>query len=365
MVLNINAYDFFNTSFSMKILFYSTKPFEIPYLKSANTENITLDFINEPLSINNVSKAKGYDAISIFVSDDGSAPVLKALVNTGVKYIAIRAVGTENVDLKIAKELGIDVANVPSYSPFAIAEHAVALMFGLNRKLIVADKQVHEHNFTTDNLIGFDFKGKTVGVIGTGKIGSTLVKIMHGFGCKLLGNDLHPNKVLSELYGLEYVSLDELCKKSDIISLHTCLSTSTQYLINIEAINKMKRGVMLINTSRGGCIQTLAVIKALESGHIGYFGTDVVEDEKGIFFFDYTGKELKNDLLKKLLTFPNVLVTPHQAFATKEALTNIATTTFESIDCWKKGYQSPYTLTTSKKSTNIVATNEETNLTHA
>ena len=170
----------------MKILFYSTKPFELPYLNAANTTNETLEFISEPLSTNNVDKAKGCDAICIFVSDDGSAPVLEALAHNGVKHISIRAVGSENVDLKKATELGIDVTNVPSYSPFAIAEHAVALMLSLNRKIVVADKQVHEQNFTTDNLIGFDFKGKTVGVIGTGKIGSKLVKIMHGFGCIIL-----------------------------------------------------------------------------------------------------------------------------------------------------------------------------------
>jgi D-lactate dehydrogenase len=349
----------------MKILFYSTKPYELPFLNAANTANETLKFISEPLSINNVSQAKSYDAICIFVSDDCSAPVLEALVRNGVKHIAIRAVGFENVDLKRANELGIDVTNVPSYSPFAIAEHAVALMLSLNRKIVVANKQVHEQNFTTDNLIGFDFKGKTVGVIGTGKIGSTLVKIMHGFGCKLLGTDLYPNKILTELYGLEYVSVEELCRKADIISLHTCLSPSTKYLINEEIINTMKKGVMLINTSRGGCIQTSAVIKALESGQIGYFGTDVVEDEKGIFFFDYTGKELKNEHLKKLLTFSNVLVTPHQAFATFEALTNIATTTFETIESWKKGNQSPYTLTVPNIFTDIPTIHKESNLTHA
>jgi len=349
----------------MKILFYSTKPFELPFLNAANTANETLECITEPLSINNVDKAMGCDAICIFVSDDCSAPVLEALARNGVKHIAIRAVGFENVDLKRANELGIEVTNVPSYSPFAIAEHAIALMLSLNRKIVVADKQVHEQNFTTDNLIGFDFKGKTVGVIGTGKIGSTLVKILHGFGCKLLGTDLYPNKVLTELYGLEYVSLDELCRKSDIISLHTCLSPSTKYLINEEIINTMKKGVMLINTSRGGCFQTSAVIKALESGQIGYFGTDVVEDEKGIFFFDWTGKELKNDYLKKLSTLPNVLVTPHQAFATFEALTNIATTTFKTIECWKKGSQSPYTLTVPNIFTDTPTNHKESNLTHA
>jgi D-lactate dehydrogenase len=349
----------------MKILFYSTKPFELSYINAANTYKETLECIAEPLSINNVSKAKGYEAISIFVSDDGSADVLEALAKIGVKYVAIRAVGTENVDLKKAIELGIDVANVPSYSPFAIAEHAVTLILSLNRKIVVADKQVKQQNFTTDNLVGFDLKGKTVGVIGTGKIGSTLVKIMHGFGCKLLGNDLYPKHVLSELYGLEYVSLEELCSKADIISLHTCLSPSTKYLINEALINKMKRGVMLINTSRGGCIQTSAVIKALESGQIGYFGTDVVEDEKGIFFFDCTGKELKNDYLKKLMTFPNVLVTPHQAFATFEALTNIATTTFETVESWKMGYPSPYTLTMSKNDAAILSNHKEANPSYA
>lgn len=350
---------------SMNILFFSAKDYEISYLQAANKTNRKLEFVREPLSIATVNKAKGFETISIFISDDGSAPVLEALYAIGVRFIAIRAVGYEHVDIKRASELGISVVNVPDYSPFAIAEHAVALIMALNRNLVVADKQVHQQNFTTDKLIGFDLKDKTIGIIGTGKIGSTLVKIMHGFGCKLLGYDIQHHKVLTELYGLEYVTLDQLCQQSDIISLHTCLTPETKYMINESVINKMKKGVMLINTSRGGCIKTTDLLKALESGIIGYFGADVYEYEKGIFFNDFTGKELKDDVLKKLLMYSNVLITPHQAFATREALTNISDTTFESIQCWEEGRKSPCTLTKIINFEDTSAPIEAANLTHA
>jgi D-lactate dehydrogenase len=349
----------------MNILFFSAKDYEIPYLQAANKTNRQLKYVREPLSLETASKAIGFETISIFISDDGSAPVLEALFAIGVRFIAIRAVGYEHVDIKKAGELGISVVNVPDYSPFAIAEHAIALMMALNRNLVVADKQVHQQNFTTDKLIGFDLKNKTIGIIGTGKIGSTLAKIMHGFGCKLLGYDIQHHKVLTELYGLEYVSLEELCNQSDIISVHTCLTPETKYMVNASLIKKMKKGVMLINTSRGGCIKTTDLLQGLETGQIGYFGADVYEQEKGIFFNDFTGKELKDDVLKKLLTFENVLITPHQAFATREALTNIAETTFESIQCWEEGRRSPCTLTKIINLEDTSAPIEAANLTHA
>jgi len=324
----------------MKILFYSTKDFEQPYLDAANGGQEKVEFIKEALSLQTADKAKGFDTVSIFAGDDASSAVLEELYKNGVRFIAIRAAGYDNVDIKKATESGIVIANVPEYSPYAIAEHTVALILALNRKIITADKQVHHQNFTTGNLVGFDLHGKTVGIIGVGKIGSAFVKIIHGFGCRLLGYDIRENKMLTESFGLEYVDLPALCREANIISIHTCLTPQTKYLLNRKLIGLMQRGVMLINTSRGGCVNTADVIEGLENGHISYYGTDVYENERGIFFYDYSGKELKDEMLKKLLTMPNVLITPHQAFATQEALTNIAGTTFYNIDCWKKNQRS-------------------------
>lgn len=319
----------------MKILFYSTKDFEQPYLNNANKWKKDVVFIKEALSLETVHKAKNFETISIFAGDDASADILAALHENGVRCIAIRSAGYDNVDVRKANILGMRVANVPAYSPYAIAEHAVALIMALNRKIITADKQVHNQNFTVSNLIGFDLHNKTVGIVGVGKIGSVFAKIMHGFGCHLLGCDLIQNDELKEKYALQYIDLPMLCHKADIISIHLNLTAQTKYLINKNIISLMHPGMMLINTSRGGCVNTSDVIEGLESGHIGYYGADVYENEKGIFFYDYSDKELKDEILKKLLTMPNVLITPHQAFATRQALTNIADTTFYNINCWE------------------------------
>ena len=330
----------------MKILFYSTKDFEQPYIEAANGTREEVIFIKEALSLQTADKAKGFDVISIFAGDDASSNVLEELYKNGVKFIAIRAAGYDNVDIKKATELNIVVANVPEYSPYAIAEHAVALILALNRKIATVDKQVHNLNFTTSNLVGFDLNGKTVGIIGVGKIGGVFAKIMHGFGCcRLLGYDIKENKELKEKYGLEYVDLPVLCREANIISIHTGLTPQINYLLNRKLIGLMQRGAMLINTSHGGCVNTADVIDGLENGNIGYYGADVYENERGVFFYDHSGKELKDDILKKLLTMPNVLITPHQAFATQEAFTNIAATTFYNIDCWKKNQRSKNELT--------------------
>jgi D-lactate dehydrogenase len=329
----------------MKILFYSTKDFEKPYLLSASNSDNEVEYITEALSLQTAYKAKGLDAVSIFTGDNADRDVLAALHQNGIKYIAIRAAGYDNTDLKAAKSLGIQVANVPEYSPYAIAEHAVALLLALNRKIIKANAQVHQQNFTVSDLVGFDFRGKTVGIIGTGRIGSVFAKIMHGFGCRLLGNDISENKVLVDAFQLEYTDLQSLCRKSDIISIHTALTTETKYLINKDLIDIMQYGTALINTSRGGCVCTADVIDGLETGQLSYYGADVYENEKGLFFHDYTNKEIKDDMFKKLLSMPNVLLTPHQAFATKEALMNIADTTFYNIDCWHKTLRSKNELT--------------------
>lgn len=329
----------------MKILFYSTKDFERAYLQDANNKVFGTGMTEKALAMDTVEEAKGFDVVSIFTGDDASAGVLERLHRYGIRFIAVRAAGYDNVDLDKAAELGIRVANVPEYSPYAIAEHALALMLALNRKLIIANEQVHRQDFTVSNLIGFDLHGKTIGIIGTGKIGSTLVKILHGFGCRLLAYDLRENKELIALYGVEYVPLTALCRESDIISIHTCLTPQTKYMINRKLIGLMKDGVMLINTARGACVNTDDVLHFLENGHIGYFGADVYEREKGVFLRDRSGQELDDEVLKKLLAMPNVLITPHQGFATREALTNIAQTTFYTLHCWANDLPAEHELT--------------------
>jgi D-lactate dehydrogenase len=331
---------------SMKTLFYSTKDFEQPYLEAANAGKEDVVFIKEALSLQTADKAKDFEIISIFTGDDASAGVLEALYKNGVKFIAVRGTGYDNLDLQKADDLGITAANVPEYSPYAIAEHAAALLLALNRKLITGDKRVKEQNFTADNLVGFDLHGKTIGIIGVGRIGSVFAKIMHGFGCRLLGYDIREDKDLKEKYRLEYVDLPTLCREATIISIHTGLTSRTKYMMNKKLIGLMQRGVMLINTGRGGCVNTADIIEGLENGHIGCYGADVYENERGIFSYDFSGKELKDDMLKKLLGMPNVLITPHRAFATEEALTNIAAATFYTIDCWKKNLHAKNELTT-------------------
>ena len=318
----------------MKVIVYSIKDFERSYLIQANKMNHELTYTEEALNAGTTGLAQTHEAVVVFTGDDVSAEVVQNLPKAGVKYIAVRAVGYDNVDIKKANALGIKVANVPEYSPYAIAEHAVAMMLALNRKLILADQQVSRHNFTVGNLVGFDLHQKTVGIIGTGRTGSVLAKILHGFGCRLLGYDIQENKELIEKYDLQYVDLKTLCRSSDIISIHTPLNTDTKYLINREMLDEMKAGVMLINTARGGVINTDHVLEALESGKIGYLGLDVYEREKGVFFYDHSKEKIKDEVLIKLMRYPNVMITPHQAFATKEALSNIADTSFYNIDCW-------------------------------
>lgn len=339
----------------MKILFYSTEDFEQPFLKAANTKMEEATFIKDALSLQTADKAKGYEVISIFAGDDASSSVLEELFKNGIRFIAIRAVIYANVDINKATELGIVIANVPEYSRYAIAEHAVALILALNRKIAIVDKEHPNQIFTTGNLVGFDLNGKTVGIIGVGKIGSVFAKIMHGFGCRLLGYDIKENKELQEKYGLEYVDLHALCREANIISIHTGLTPQINYLLNKNLIDLMQRGTMLINTSNGGCVNTADVIEGLENGNIGYYGADAYENERGIFFYDHSGKELKDDILKNLLIMPNVLITPIQAIATKEALTNIAAITFYNIDCFKNNQHSKNELKTKDTLTEAAA----------
>ena len=320
----------------MKIAIFSIYSFDRPFFENNKNSNHELVYFEQQLSRETAYLAKDFDAIAIFSSDTANEEVLKLLHSYGVKYIALRSVGYDHVDVQKATELKIKVANVPEYSPFAIAEHTVAMILALNRKLIIADDRVKRHDFSLGGLTGFDLNGKTVGIIGTGKIGSVLAKILHGFGCKMLGYDKIENSLLKSNYGLHYTSLDELCQQSDIISLNLPSNKDTKYLIDEQQISSMKNGVMLINTARGGIVNTQSVIKGLKTGKIGSFGMDVYENEKGTFFYDLSQIIFKDDLLALLTTFSNVLITAHQAFLTNEALEGITKTTMNNIDQWQK-----------------------------
>ncbi len=319
----------------MKTAVFSSHKFEKPFLEKANQNKHQLLYFDARLTINTASFAEGCKAVSLFVSDDASAPVLEKLYSIGVEYIALRSAGFNNVDLKKAQEIRIKMARVPAYSPYAVAEHAIALMLAMNRKLIRAHNRILEMNFSLDGLTGFDMNSKTVGIIGTGKIGSVVAKILNGFGCRLLGYDKFKNDTLIEQYGLQYTDFKTLCQESDIITLHCPLNEETKYIIKADSVAYMKHGVMIINTSRGRLINTKEVIAALKSGQIGSFGLDVYEEEEGLFFEDHSEDILQDDLIARLMSFRNVLITSHQAFLTETALTNIAETTINNLDCFE------------------------------
>ena len=319
----------------MKIAIFSIYSFDRPFFEKMKKSRHEIVYFEEQLSKETAYLAKDFEAIAIFTSDTVDEAVLQLLHTCGVKYIALRSVGYDHVDLSKAAEFKIKVANVPEYSPFAIAEHTVAMILALNRKLIVADNRVKRHDFSLGGLTGFDLNGKTVGIIGTGKIGSVLAKILHGFGCNLLGYDKIEDSALKSNYGLQYTPLDELCQQSDIICLNLPLNKDTKYLINEARISVMKKGVMLINTARGGIVNAESVIRGLKTGKIGSYGMDVYENEKGIFFYDHSQTTLNDDTLALLTTFSNVLITAHQAFLTNEALEGIVSTTLNNIDQWQ------------------------------
>ncbi len=320
---------------------FSTHKFEIPYLQRAAQGRQQLVLLTESLTERSASLAAGSAAVSIFVNDNASAPVLHALHALGVRHLALRSAGYNHVDLGTARQLGLRVARVPEYSPYAVAEHAVALILALNRKIIRAHNRVKELNFSLDGLIGFDMNGKTAGIIGTGRIGSVMVKILNGFGCRILAYDSAPNHRLTEMYQAEYTDLATLCRQSDIISLHVPLTKETRYMIDRKTIALMKRGVMLINTSRGALINSRDVIQALKTGQIGYLGIDVYEEESGLFFEDHSEEILQDDTIARLMTFHNVLITGHQAFLTDTALENIAQTTIDNLTHFEKGTPCP------------------------
>lgn len=325
----------------MKVAVFSTRLFEKQILQKTAAEKHELVFIEAPLSPVTAVMAQGCEAVCIFVNDDASAPVLSRLKEMGINFLVLRSAGYNNVDVEAAAKLGMHVARVPEYSPYAVAEHTVALMLALNRKLIKAHHRVRDSNFTLDGLTGFDMHGKTAGIIGMGKIGRVVGKILHGFGCHLLAYDPFPNPKLETEMALSFVDVDTLCAQSDIITLHAPLTEETKYIINKQRIDKMKKGVMLINTSRGGLVHTKDVIEGLKSCKIGYLGLDVYEEEKGLFFEDHSADILQDDVIARLMTFPNVLITSHQAFLTDTALQNIADTTMQNLSAFEAGIASP------------------------
>jgi D-lactate dehydrogenase len=328
----------------MKVTVYSTLSFERSLLEHANAGRHQLQLLDSHLDVETAALAQGSLAVSIFAADDASAPILEQLWAHGVRSVIVRAAGTDNVDLLAAHRLGLRVANVPDYSPYAIAEHAVALMLALCRHLRQADQQLRANYFRLDQLIGFDLHGKTVGIVGVGRIGAVLARILHGFGCRLLGVDIAPSDELRQRYDLHYVTLPELCAQADIISVHTPLTTDTHHLIDEQVLAGMKPGAMLINTGRGGVLDTAAALRALDSGQLGYLGLDVYEAEKGLFFGDHTREKLHDPVFASLLSYPNVLLTGHQGYLTREALTHIAEAVVASLDAWAGGSPSAHEL---------------------
>jgi len=318
----------------INIAFFDTKPYDRKYFDKALLDSynkiISIKYFSPRLSKETVKLAQGFNVVCAFVNDVIDADVVNSLYEFGIKLIALRCAGYNNVDLKSVFNK-IHVVRVPEYSPYAVAEHTVALMLALNRKTHRAYYRTRDLNFSINGLLGFDMHNKTAGIIGTGKIGICVIKILKGFGMNILAYDVFPNQNLANEIGFKYVDLKELYKNSDIISLHCPLSQETVYMINKEAISLMKKGVMIINTGRGKLINTKDLINGLKTNHIGCAGLDVYEEESEYFFEDHSSKVLDDDILARLLTFPNVLITSHQAFFTHEALNSIAETTLNNI----------------------------------
>jgi D-lactate dehydrogenase len=327
----------------MRVAVFNTKKYDREFLDAANgdgDDSVNLHYLDPRLDAQTAPLAAGCDAVCAFVNDRLDAPTLAELHRHGVRLAAMRCAGFNNVDIKAAARLGIEVARVPAYSPYAVAEHAVGLMLMLNRRLHRSHTRVRERNLSLDGLLGFDMHGKTVGLIGTGKIGECTARILAGFGCRLLAYDIAQNPAVSEL-GATYVSLEALFAGSDIISLHCPLTPQTHHLIDADAITKMRDGAMLINTSRGALIDTRALIAGLKQRRVGYVGLDVYEEEADIFFEDLSDEVIEDDVFARLLTFPNVVVTGHQAFFTREALTRIAATTIANLISFRETGRAP------------------------
>lgn len=326
----------------MRAAVFSTKSYDREFLSAANQPIANrpplheLVFLEPRLTLETVKLAEGFPAICAFVNDQLGEPVLAALAGGGTRLIALRSAGFNHVDLAAAATLRLVIVRVPAYSPYAVAEHTVGLILALDRKLHKSYARVREGNFSLESLLGFDLFERTVGVIGTGKIGAGVARILHGFGCRLLAHDVYENAEVKSL-GARYVPLDELYAAADIITLHCPLTPQTYHLIDEATLRKMKPGVMLINTSRGALVDTQAAIDGLKDGRIGYLGLDVYEEEEDLFFQDLSNRVIQDDVFSRLLTFPNVLVTAHQAFFTREALAGIAAQTIANLTAFDRG----------------------------
>jgi D-lactate dehydrogenase len=324
----------------MRIAFFSTHSFDRQFFARANSDHAHEIVYFEPrLTADTCALAAGFPAVCAFVNDRLNAAVLDRLAAGGTRLVALRSAGFNNVDLPTAQRLGVTVVRVPAYSPYAVAEHTVALILSLNRKICRAYARVRDGNFALDGLLGFDLHGRTVGIVGTGKVGMLVARIMHGFGCTLLGYDVSPNDECQAM-GLTYVPLAELWQRADIITLHAPLTAETRHLVDARALGTMKDGVMIVNTGRGALIDTPAVVAGLKSGRIGYLGLDVYEEEEALFFEDSSSQVMQDDVFARLLTFSNVIVTGHQGFFTREALEAIAQTTLANLSAFERGERS-------------------------
>ncbi|MFC4141247.1 2-hydroxyacid dehydrogenase [Pedobacter mendelii] len=319
----------------MKIAVFSTCSYDKDFLELLNTGH-ELSYFTETLNLQNVLLTKGFDALCIFVNDKADAEILPKLAENGIKLILLRCAGFNNVNLEVAGELGIKVLHVPAYSPEAVAEHAMAMILTLNRKIHKAYNRVREGNFSLENLMGFNMLGCKVALIGTGNIGKAFYRILKGFGCQVSAFDPSPDAELQS-EGLKYENLKDVLNDAEIVSLHCPLNEDTFHMINAITLKLFKKGAMLINTSRGGLIATADVIDALKSGQLGYLGLDVYEQESKLFFKDLSANIIQDDLISRLISFPNVLITAHQGFFTKEAMSQIAAVTFSNADNFCKG----------------------------
>jgi D-lactate dehydrogenase len=315
----------------MKVAVFSAERYDREFLGAANVaEGHTLKFFDLPLTLESAAMAAGYDAVCIFVNDTADAAVLDVLQRGGTHLVALRCTGFNNVDLDAAQRLGVKVVRVVTYSPYSVAEHAVALLLAVNRKIHRAYNRTRDSNFALDGLMGVDLHGKSVAVVGTGKIGRVFTKIMLGFGCDVIGYDVFPTPEFEAL-GARYAMPGEIGAKADIISLHCPLTPETHHIINADMLARLKPGALLVNTSRGGLVDTEAAIFALKSGQLGGLALDVYEQEAGLFFRDMSSTVIADDVLQRLVSFPNVIVTGHQAFFTREAITTICETTMRSV----------------------------------
>lgn len=321
----------------MNIAVFSAKPYDRQYLDAANdAEGHQIKYFDDPLDMDTVGLAAGYNAVCIFVNDTADAAILDALKRGGTNLVALRCTGFNNVDLKAAQQLGMKVVRVVNYSPNSVAEHAVALLLAINRKIHRAYNRTRDFNFSLDGLMGFDFCGKTVAVIGTGKIGRVFARIMLGFGCDVIGYDAFPSPEFERL-GARYAVPGEIGFSADIISLHCPLTPQTHHIINADSLARAKRGALLVNTSRGGLVDTEAAIEALKSGQLGGLALDVYEQEADLFFRDLSSTIITDDVVQRLVSFPNVIVTGHQAFFTREAMTTICQTTLRNATEFASG----------------------------